>query len=204
MADMSPKTNTNAELKDDHSTAETKEIKLQEQAEEQRVGKGESSKSKNWITNILTYLKVKMADMNSKRNKYAKLKEDHATAKAQEIELQEQLEEQRDGEGESSKSMKRITNISTFHSNDKLDLDKVNINHYFVALSQYYKRRLEEEKGENSFKNPGNPHFKKLLSSPGPKPLVPNPLVPNPKPRGLGLTLKSHGPQHRLWLHPTL
>ena len=33
-----------------------------------------------------------------------------------------------------------------------------------------------------------------LLSSPGPKPLVPNPLVRNHKPRGLGLTLKSHRP----------
>ena len=153
---MSPKTNTNAELRDDQSTAETKEIKLQEQAEEQRVGKEESSKSKNWITNILTYLKVKMADMNSKRNKYAKLKEDHATAKAQEIKLQEQTEEQRDiKEGESSKSENRITNISIFNTTDKLDLDKVNINHYFVALSQYYKFRLQEERKENSLGNPG-------------------------------------------------
>ena len=38
-----------------------------------------------------------------------------------------------------------------------------------------------------------------LLSSPKPQ----SPKPKNPKPRGLGLTLKSHGPPHRLWLHPT-
>ena len=37
------------------------------------------------------------------------------------------------------------------------------------------------------FKSPGK------ISNPGPKPLAPNPLVPNLKPRGFGLTLKSHG-----------
>ena len=41
--------------------------------------------------------------------------------------------------------MNEITDISTFHSNDKFDLERKNVQHYYVALSQYYKMRTHME-----------------------------------------------------------
>ena len=38
-----------------------------------------------------------------------------------------------------------ITDISTFHSTDKFDLERKNVQHYYVALSQYYKMRTHME-----------------------------------------------------------
>ena len=40
-----------------------------------------------------------------------------------------------------------ITDIYTFHSTDKFDLEKKNIHHYFVASSQYYKMRTQKGSG---------------------------------------------------------
>ena len=105
-----------------------------------------------------------LSNMGPKKDENLKIKENHATAKAKETRLKEWLQEQAERsekkmveQGESSKIENRITNISTFNTADKLDLNKVNINHYFVALSQYYKMRLQEERRKDTLGNPGNP-----------------------------------------------
>ena len=58
-----------------------------------------------------------------------------AAAQAELKSLQEQAQKK------SEDNLNKITDISTFHSTDKLDLEKKNILHYFVASSQYYKMR---------------------------------------------------------------
>ena len=44
-----------------------------------------------------------------------------------------------------------ITDISTFHSTDKFDLERKNIIHYFVASSHYYKMRTQAKAASSTF-----------------------------------------------------
>ena len=69
-------------------------------------------------------------------NENKKLRGDLAAAQAEVKSLQEKAEKQK-----SEDYVNKITDISTFHSTDKLDLEKKNILHYFVASSHYYKMR---------------------------------------------------------------
>ena len=70
-------------------------------------------------------------------NENKKLRGDLAATQAEMyLYLQEQAQKKK-----SEDNLKKITDISTFHSTDKLDLEKKNILHYFVASSQYYKMR---------------------------------------------------------------
>ena len=64
------------------------------------------------------------------------LREDLAAANAQIASLQEKTKPR-------EKDVNEITDISTFHSTDKLDLERKNIIHYFVASSHYYKMRTQ-------------------------------------------------------------
>ena len=58
-----------------------------------------------------------------------------------------------------------ITDISTFHSTDKFDLERKNIQHYYVALSQYYKMRTQKNNYGRAL-GPGGPMgFGTLASS---------------------------------------
>ena len=59
-----------------------------------------------------------------------------------------------------------ITDISTFHSTDKFDLERKNIQHYYVALSQYYKMRTQRKSNDRP-SGPGvlGNFFGTLLSS---------------------------------------
>ena len=70
------------------------------------------------------------------------LREDLAAANAQITSLQEKTKPR-------EKDVNEITDISTFHSTDKLDLERKNIIHYFVASSHYYKMRTQA-KGRTS------------------------------------------------------
>ena len=72
------------------------------------------------------------------------LREDLAAANAKITSLQEKTKPR-------EKDVNEITDISTFHSTDKLDLEKKNILHYFVASSHYYKMRKERTSGLFSF-----------------------------------------------------
>ena len=61
------------------------------------------------------------------------------------------------GEKEETDQKKReydvneITDISTFHSTDKFDFEKKNIQHYFAASSQYYKMRTQNQRIDRKF-----------------------------------------------------
>ena len=58
-----------------------------------------------------------------------------------------------------------ITDISTFHSTDKFDLERKNIQHYYVALSQYYKMRTQKNNYGRAL-GPGGPMGFGTLASP--------------------------------------
>ena len=75
-----------------------------------------------------------------------KLRGDLAAAQAEVKSLREQAQKKKPED-----NLNKITDISTFHSTDKLDLEKKNILHYFVASSHYYKMRKERTSGLFSF-----------------------------------------------------
>ena len=62
------------------------------------------------------------------------LREDLAAANAQIANLKDETKLKEN-------EVNEITDISTFHSTDKLDLERKNIIHYFVASSHYYKMK---------------------------------------------------------------
>ena len=90
------------------------------------------------MASILKEVEVEVEEVAIIINENKKLRGDLAAAQAEVKSLQEQAEKQK-----SEDYVNKITDISTFHSTDKLDLEKKNILHYFVASSHYYKMRKE-------------------------------------------------------------
>ena len=88
------------------------------------------------MASILKEVEVEVEEVAIIINENKKLRGDLAAAQAEVKSLQEQAEKQK-----SEDYVNKITDISTFESTDKLDLEKKNILHYFVASSHYYKMR---------------------------------------------------------------
>ena len=81
-------------------------------------------------------------DQNMQSEKGSLLDQEVSFLSRENAELKKALAEaQAKLRGQGDNDENKITDISTFHSTEKMDFERKNIFHYFVASSQYYKMR---------------------------------------------------------------